>query len=105
MSNTTSPLGQPKRHHSGDLVFQALQKGKDGPWICRFVNTDTSPGLVRRRVDHAVDTSEGGVRNAPSSDKVPQRLRDTDDHSDVGECNVSILPKMARPDPGKQGSS
>ena len=32
--------GTAKAFHSGHLVFQALQKGKGGPWICRFVNTD-----------------------------------------------------------------
>jgi hypothetical protein len=32
--------GTAKAHHGGDVVFQALQKGKDGPWICRFVNTE-----------------------------------------------------------------
>ena len=32
--------GTAKAFHGGDLVFQALQKGKDGPWICRFVNTE-----------------------------------------------------------------
>lgn len=33
--------GTAKAHRDGDLVFQGLQKGKDGPWICRFINTDT----------------------------------------------------------------
>jgi hypothetical protein len=32
--------GTVRAHHSGDVVFQALQKGNGGPWICRFVNTD-----------------------------------------------------------------
>ena len=32
--------GTAKAYHSGDLVFQAMQKGKDGPWICRFLNSD-----------------------------------------------------------------
>ncbi len=32
--------GTAKAFHSGDLVFQSIQKGKDGPWICRFVNTE-----------------------------------------------------------------
>jgi hypothetical protein len=32
--------GTAKAHRNGDVVFQALQKGKDGPWICRFVNTE-----------------------------------------------------------------
>jgi hypothetical protein len=32
--------GTAKSHRDGDLVFQALQKGKDGHWICRFVNTE-----------------------------------------------------------------
>jgi hypothetical protein len=31
--------GTAKAFHSGDLVFQSIQKGKDGPWISRFVNT------------------------------------------------------------------
>jgi hypothetical protein len=31
--------GIAKAHRDGDLVFQALQKGKGGPWICRFINT------------------------------------------------------------------
>ena len=33
--------GTAKAHRNGDLVFQALQKGKDGPWICRFLNTES----------------------------------------------------------------
>jgi hypothetical protein len=33
--------GTAKAHRDGDLVFQALQKGKDGPWICRFLSTET----------------------------------------------------------------
>jgi hypothetical protein len=33
--------GTAKAHRDGDLVFQALQKGKGGPWICRFVNTES----------------------------------------------------------------
>jgi hypothetical protein len=33
--------GTAKAFHSGHLVFQALQKGKGGPWICRFVNTES----------------------------------------------------------------
>jgi hypothetical protein len=33
--------GTAKAHHDGALVFEALQKGKDGPWICRFVNTES----------------------------------------------------------------
>jgi len=32
--------GTAKAFHSGDLVFQSLQKGNGGPWICRFVNTE-----------------------------------------------------------------
>jgi hypothetical protein len=32
--------GAARAFHSGDLVFQALQKGTDGPWICRFVSRD-----------------------------------------------------------------
>jgi hypothetical protein len=32
--------GTAKAYHDGDLVFQALQKGTDGPWICRFVSRD-----------------------------------------------------------------
>ena len=32
--------GTAKAYHNGDLVFQALQKGKGGPWIYRFVNTE-----------------------------------------------------------------
>lgn len=32
--------GTAKAYHCGDLVFQSMQKGKDGPWICRFVNTE-----------------------------------------------------------------
>ena len=32
--------GTAKAYHDGDLVFQALQKGKGGPWICRFLNTE-----------------------------------------------------------------
>jgi hypothetical protein len=32
--------GTAKAFHNGDVVFRALQKGKGGPWICRFVNTD-----------------------------------------------------------------
>ena len=32
--------GTAKAFHDGNLVFQALQKGNGGPWICRFVNTD-----------------------------------------------------------------
>jgi hypothetical protein len=33
--------GTAKAHRDGNLVFQGLQKGKGGPWICRFINTDT----------------------------------------------------------------
>jgi hypothetical protein len=33
--------GTAKAHHSGDVVFQALQKGKGGSWICRFLNTES----------------------------------------------------------------
>jgi hypothetical protein len=33
--------GTAKAFHSGDLVFQALQMGKRGPWICRFLNTES----------------------------------------------------------------
>jgi hypothetical protein len=33
--------GTAKAHHSGALVFEALQKGKDGPWICRFLSAET----------------------------------------------------------------
>jgi hypothetical protein len=32
--------GTAKAFHNGVLVFQALQKGKGGPWISRFVNTE-----------------------------------------------------------------
>jgi hypothetical protein len=32
--------GTAKAFHSGDLVFQSIQKGQDGLWICRFVNTE-----------------------------------------------------------------
>ncbi len=32
--------GTAKAFHSGDLVFQSIQKGKDRLWICRFVNTE-----------------------------------------------------------------
>ncbi len=32
--------GTAKAFHDGDLVFQALQKGKGGPWMCRFISTD-----------------------------------------------------------------
>jgi hypothetical protein len=32
--------GTAKAFHDATLVFQALQKGKGGPWICRFVNTE-----------------------------------------------------------------
>ncbi len=32
--------GTAKAYHGGDLVFQAIQKGKDGPWICRFSDTE-----------------------------------------------------------------
>ena len=32
--------GMAKAYHGGDLVFQSIHKGKDGPWICRFVNTE-----------------------------------------------------------------
>ena len=32
--------GTAKAHQSGDVVFQGIQKGKDGPWICRFINTE-----------------------------------------------------------------
>jgi hypothetical protein len=32
--------GTAKAYHDGDVVFRALQKGKGGPWICRFVNTE-----------------------------------------------------------------
>jgi hypothetical protein len=33
-------VGTAKAFHSGDVVFQALQKGKGGPWICRFISND-----------------------------------------------------------------
>jgi hypothetical protein len=33
--------GTAKAYRNGDVVFQALRKGKDGPWICRFVNTES----------------------------------------------------------------
>ncbi len=33
--------GTAKAFHSGDVVFQALQQGKGGHWICRFVNTES----------------------------------------------------------------
>jgi hypothetical protein len=33
--------GTAKAYRDGDLVFQALQKGRGGPWICRFLNTDS----------------------------------------------------------------
>ena len=33
--------GTAKAYRDGELVFQALQKGKGGPWICRFINTDS----------------------------------------------------------------
>jgi hypothetical protein len=33
--------GTAKAHRDGGLVFQALQKGRGGPWICRFINTDS----------------------------------------------------------------
>ena len=32
--------GTAKAYHDGVVVFQALQTGRDGPWICRFVNTE-----------------------------------------------------------------
>jgi hypothetical protein len=32
--------GTAKAFHDGVLVFQALQKGKGGPWISRFVNSE-----------------------------------------------------------------
>jgi hypothetical protein len=32
--------GTAKAFCNGDLVFQAIQKGKGGPWICRFVKTE-----------------------------------------------------------------
>jgi hypothetical protein len=32
--------GTAKAFHDGALVFQALQKGKGGPWMCRFISTD-----------------------------------------------------------------
>ena len=32
--------GTAKSFHSGDLVFQSIQKGKGGLWICRFVNSE-----------------------------------------------------------------
>jgi hypothetical protein len=32
--------GTAKAHRNGDLVFQAIQKGKGGPWIGRFINTE-----------------------------------------------------------------
>jgi hypothetical protein len=32
--------GTAKAYRSGDLVFQGIQKDKDGPWICRFLNTE-----------------------------------------------------------------
>jgi hypothetical protein len=31
--------GTAKAYRDGDLVFQALQKGKGEPWICRFINS------------------------------------------------------------------
>lgn len=33
--------GTAKAYRNGDLVFQAIQKGKDGAWICRFLNSET----------------------------------------------------------------
>jgi hypothetical protein len=33
--------GTAKAFHGGALAFQALQKGKGGPWISRFVNTES----------------------------------------------------------------
>jgi hypothetical protein len=36
--------GTAKAYHSGVVMFQAFQKGKDGPWICRFVNTEHIAG-------------------------------------------------------------
>ena len=33
--------GTAKAFRNGELVFQALQKGKCGPWICRFLNTES----------------------------------------------------------------
>jgi hypothetical protein len=33
--------GTAKAQRNGDVVFQAMQKGKGGPWICRFLNTDS----------------------------------------------------------------
>ena len=32
--------GTAEAYHDENLVFQALQKGKGGPWICRFINTE-----------------------------------------------------------------
>ena len=32
--------GTAKAYHSGDLIFQSIQKGKGGPWICRFIQTE-----------------------------------------------------------------
>ncbi len=32
--------GTAKAFYDGEVVFQALQKGNGGPWICRFVNTE-----------------------------------------------------------------
>ena len=56
--------GTAKAFHSGDLVFQSIQKGKDGPWICRFVNTEhiTWTGTAAARLD--------GVRE-PRPDPLP----------------------------------
>jgi hypothetical protein len=33
--------GTAKAYRDGDLVFQAVEKEKCGPWICRFVNTES----------------------------------------------------------------
>ncbi len=32
--------GTAKAFQNCDLVFQSIEKGKDGLWICRFVNTE-----------------------------------------------------------------
>lgn len=32
--------GTAKAYHDGELVFQAIQKGNGGSWICRFIQTE-----------------------------------------------------------------
>jgi hypothetical protein len=32
--------GTAKAYDDENLVFQAIQKGRGGPWICRFVQTE-----------------------------------------------------------------